>query len=160
MKKVVKEERYDKAKKTLKRISLTALAAILTATIITSCNKKEQKPNFNYPFIEYNDATKIIVDDIILELAEKDKDGNVPKGFVTKGDICYRLVSRTGIAPEGYVLGTDATTLYEVDTEIKFEIPTDINTILVGSKEVTVVNNNGTFEYAINDAVPIKSRSK
>ena len=160
MKKIMTVEQYDKAKNVLKRISLTALADLIISATLTACNKKNQNPNISSSSIEYNQGNKIEIDDILLELADLDKDGKAPKGFIVKGNVCYRLESKTGIAPAGYVLGTDAVTLCEVDTELRYEIPTDENTILVGSKEVYVIKDGTKFEYTISEATPRKGYSK
>ena len=134
----------------------------------------------------YAPTAQIPVDDIILELVhpeEVEVNGQTvlkaPAGYVLRGDICYRLLSTTGVAPEGYVLGTDGKTLYEVDTEIQYVVPEEINHFLVGSKEVEVIHTRkeqvGTlnydflpmeyervndFGYIISDAEPLQTYSR
>ena len=156
-------------------------------------NAKEGFENFEVMYVAndpdiapYAPTAQILVDDIILELVHPEEvveNGQTvykaPAGYVLQGDICYRLISTTGVAPTGYVLGTDGRTLYEVDTEIQYVVPEEINHFLVGSKEVEVIHSRketignlnydmlpmeyervNDFGYIITDAEPIQTLSR
>ena len=119
--------------------------------------------NINGIFVEITDPE--------ISLEGEEATYKIPEGYKYDGYNCYRL-SCEGEAPEGYVKGADDKTLYQVDSEMKYQVKEGC--ILVGDKSIEVRNaiereingeksyiapsgywQSGEKIYRITDAIPL-----
>jgi len=140
------------------RLKLLGLAAIITLSVglqFATHLSKSGEPTKNTSSQEQvetigladkeqeNNKYSFYIGDIIVEVIdpeinlEEDSTYKIPEGYNYDGYNCYRL-SCPGDAPEGYVKGADNKTLYQVDSEIKYQV--EEGCILVGDKSLEIHN--------------------